>query len=150
MRRGIGLLNALMIMIMIAMILGSVAKISFVTVKHTTDSYLGERARLFMLSATENAILAIEGYDRKSNGNCLTNMSFTDEDSRFEANVTVLRYYCYDLADCACQDPTLMQKIKTDKSHGNVLLKIVVETNLSNNRNANKHIRLIRTTLQRL
>ena len=150
MRRGIGLLNALMIMIMIAVILGSVVKISFVTVKHTSDTYMGERARLFMLSATENAILAIEGYDRKSNNDCLTKMSFADEDSRFEANVSVLRYYCYDLADCACQNKNLVQKIQTDKSHGNVLLKIVVESNLSNPRNDNKHIRLIRTTLQRL
>ena len=149
MRKAIGLLNALIIMIMIALILGSIAKVSFVTIKHTTDSYLGERARLFMLSAIENSILAIEGYERNSSNQCLENMSFVDEDSRFEANVSVLRYYCYDLNDCPCGGD-LVQKIDTDISHGYVLLKVVVESNTSNQRNSNRHIRLVKTTLQRL
>ena len=150
MRKGIGLINALMIMIMIALILGSVAKVSFITIHHTQDTYLGERARLFMLSAIENSILAIEGYKRDNSNQCLEKMSFTDEDSRFEANITVLRYYCYkDATDCPCSGD-LVQKIETEESHGNVLLKVVVESNLSNKKNGGKKIRLIKTTLQRL
>ena len=136
-------------MIFIALILGSVAKVAFISVKHTSDTYLGERARLFMISATENAILAIEGYERNETNHCLKKMSFIDEDERFEANVTVLRYYCYDMNDCPCEN-NLALHIQTDKSHGNVLLKIVVESNLSNPRNNHKYIRVEKTTLQRL
>ena len=133
-----------------AIVLGAIAKIAFISIHHTSDTYLGERAKLFMLSSIENAILAIEGYNRKNHNDCLTNINFIDEDNRFEANISVLRYYCYDLNDCACKDTSLVQKIKTDKSHGNVLLKIVVKSNLKNPKNNNKQIRIVKTTLQRL
>jgi hypothetical protein len=122
-----------------------VVKVAFISVKHTSDTYLQQRAELFMQSVTENALLAIEGYNRKENNNCLANMHFVDENKKFEANVTVLRYYCYDTDDCPCG--SLTKKIKTDKSNGYVLLKIVVEGNET--LLDGKKIRLSQVTLQR-
>ena len=146
MRKGIGVITALIILMLVALVLSSVIKLSFLNVKHTSDSYMGERARIFMQSAVENSIMAIEGYDRKKNNNCLKHLYFTDEDNRFEANVTVLRYYCFDMKDCP--NCNIAKPIATDKSHGNVVLKVVVESNRSNPRNSG-YIKLQKTTLQR-
>ncbi len=146
MRKGFGIITALIILILVAVVLSSVIRMSEFNVKHKSDAYMGERARIFMQSAIENTLMAIEGYDRKSHNNCLKKLHFVDEDGRFEANVTVLRYYCYDLNDCP--NCSVAEKIDTDKSHGNVVLKVVVESNRSNPRNSG-YTRLERITLQR-
>ena len=144
MKKGIGVISALIIMLLIATLMVIVTKFSFISVRHVSDTYLQQRGMIFMQSAIENAILAIESYKR--NNNCLEYISFKDEQNRFIAKIDVLRYYCYDLGDCPCND---VKKISTDKSHGYVLLKVVVESNLSNLRNDNKKIRLEKITLQR-
>ena len=146
MKKGIGVISALIIMLLVATLMVIVTKFSFISVKHISDTYLQQRGMLFMQSAIENAILAIEGYKRDSNNNCLRHITFKDEQNRFIANIDVLRYYCYDLDDCPCNN---VKKISTDRSHGYVLLKVVVESNLSNPRNNNKKIRLEKITLQR-
>ena len=146
MKRAFGVISALIIMLLIATLMVAVVKFAFISVKHTSDSYLIQRAQLFMQSSIENAILAIEGNDRKSNG-CLKNIHFTDENNMFEANITVLRYYCFDENDCNCNSD-LINDIQTDKSQGYVLMKIVVESITSHPR-INKNIRLEKVTLQR-
>ena len=143
MKKGIGVINALIIMLLVATLMVIVTKFSFISVKHVSDTYLQQRGMLFMQSAIENAILAIEGYER--NNNCLEYITFEDEQNRFIAKINVLRYYCYSLDDCPCDNA---KKISTDISHGYVLLKIVVEST-SNLRNDNKKIRLEKITLQR-
>ena len=84
MKKGIGLITALIILILVAGVLGAVLRMSNFNIKHKSDSYMGERARIFMQSAIENSIMAIEGYDRKSHNNCLKHLHFIDEDKRFE------------------------------------------------------------------
>jgi len=145
-KKGFGLITALIILILVAGVLGVVLRLANFNIKHKSDSYLGERARIFMQSSIENTLMAIEGYNRIAHNNCLKKLHFVDEDGRFEANVTVLRYYCYDLKDCP--NCSIAKKIDTDQSHGNVVLKVVVESNRSNPRNSG-YIRLERITLQR-
>ena len=147
MKRGFGLITALIILVLIGGILGVVVRLSNFNVKHKTDAYMGERARIFMQSVIENSLMAIEGYNRIAHNNCLKKLHFVDEDSRFEANVTVLRYYCYDV-NKTCPNCSIATEIDTDKSHGNVVLKVVVESNRSNKRNSG-YIKLERVTLQR-
>ena len=144
MKKAFGLMSAIIILLLISTLLVAVVKFAFVSVKHTSDSYLIQRAQLFMQSSIENAIMAIEGYKRSSD--CLSNIHFIDENNMFEANITILRYHCYDNDDCPCED--LNKSIKTDKSHGYVLMRVVVESNISNPR-VDKKIRLVTTTLQR-
>ena len=144
MKKAFGLISAIIVLLLIATLMVAVVKFAFISVKHTSDSYLIQRAQLFMQSSIENAIMAIEGYERSSD--CLKNIHFIDENQMFEANITILRYYCYDKNDCPCGD--LNKSIKTDKSHGYVLMRVVVESNTSNPR-VDKKIRLMTTTLQR-
>ncbi|HIQ50551.1 MAG TPA: hypothetical protein EYH54_01105 [Nautiliaceae bacterium] len=145
MKKGIGVISALIVMLLIATLMTIVAKFSFISIKHTHDTYLQQRGMLFMQSVIENAILAIEGYDRKKNNNCLKHITFEDEQNRFIAEINILRYYCYDLNDCPCDN---IKKISTYKSHGYVLLKVVVKST-SSPRNNNKKVRLEKITLQR-
>jgi len=143
-RKGFGLISALIIMLLIATLMVAVVKFAFISVNHTSDTYLQQRAQLFMQSAIENAIMAIEGYDREKKGNCLKNIHFVDENGKFEANITVLRYYCYN-GNCGCNDNTLEKQISTPQSHGYVLMKVVVA-----NKNSDiKKIKLEKVTLQR-
>jgi len=145
-KKGFGLITALIILILVAGVLGVVIRTAHFNVKHKSDSYMGERARIFMQSVIENSIMAIEGYERNSSTGCLKHLHFVDEDGRFDANVSVLRYYCYDLNDCP--NCSVAEKIATPESEGNVVLKVIVESNNSNPRNSG-YIRLERITLQR-
>jgi hypothetical protein len=143
-RKGIGLIWAIIILLLIAALMSAVTKIAFFSVKHTSDSYMIQRAQLFMQSAIENAILAIEGYDR-SGGKCLKNIHFTDEDKRFEANITILKYYIYKNCPINCD---ICTPIKTGFSNGYVLMDVKVAS-LNNAKNDNKKILLEKVTLQR-
>ena len=146
MRKAFGIMSAIIILLLVSSLLVVVMKVSFVSVKHTVNSYMIQRAQLFMQSVIENSILAIEGYDRNKIGNCLRYINFIDEDGVFEANVTVLRYYCYDSSDCPCSD--IVSSIKDKDLHGYVLLKVRIESNTSNPK-VDKKILLEKTTLQR-
>ena len=133
-------------MLLVSTIMTVVVKLAFISVKHTSDTYLQQRARLFMHSVIENSILAIEGYDRISNNNCLKEINFSDENQQFLAKVKILRYYCYDENDCPCDSN---KTIQTPFSHGYVLMDVVVETNISNVKNNGKKIKLEKIMLQR-
>jgi len=146
-KKAFGIMTALLILVLVSFLLMLILKASSVGVKHVGDSYIKEQAELFMQSSIENAIMAIEGYERNSSSKCLTKINFISSDGRFESNTTVLRYYCYDTNDCPCNNSQLVT-IQTDKSHGNVLLKTEVETTDSL-RNGGKKLRFSKVTLQK-
>jgi len=143
-KRGIGVINAFIVMLLITTLILIIIKLSFISIKYKNNVYLQQKGVLFMKSAIENTILAIEGYKRDNK--CLKHITFKDEKNRFIAKIDILRYYCYYLNDCPCDN---VKKISTNKSHGYVLLKVIVKSNLSNLKNGNKKIRLEKITLQR-
>jgi len=143
-KRGIGLIWAIIILILIATLMAAVTKVAFFSVKHTSDTYMIQRAQLFMQSSIENSLLAIEGFDRSS-GNCLKNINFVDEDGRFESNITILRYYIYNSCPSNCN---ICVPIQTDFSNGYVLMDVNVSS-LDTNKNNHKKILLHQVTLQR-
>jgi len=145
-KKAFGIMTALFILVLISFLLMLVLKVSSISIKHTKDAYLNTQAELFMQSSIENSLLAIEGYDRSNNNNCLKHINFLSSDKRFEANITILRYYCYDDNDCPNCD--IARHIKTDTSHGSTLLKIVVSTTNSL-RNDGKQLKISRVTLQK-
>jgi len=145
-KKGFGVITALIIVVLVSFLLMLVLKSASIGVKHTSDSYIKEQAELFLRSSVENAILAIEGYERNSSSGCLKHINFIDSSNRFESNTTVFRYYCYDLSKCPNCD--IAVKINTDDSHGSVLLKTVVQTTNSS-RNDNKKVRITQISIQR-
>jgi hypothetical protein len=94
--------------------------------------------------------LAISGFDR-SGGYCLKNLNILSEDKRFEANVSIAKYYLFDGKDnngTVLSNCDIVQSIATEDSHGMVELEVIVQTT-NNARNKDKEIRLTRRTLQR-
>ncbi len=92
-----------------------------------------------MQSCIENALLAIEGYQRNSANKCLEDINFTDENGRFNCQVNILKYYCYKNTDCPCINKKIIQ---TPFSNGYVLMKVTVTS-------SKDHIKLSKITLQR-
>jgi len=144
-RRGFGLLQALLVIVLVSGIMVIAMKYATVSIKQTKDLYIKESAELFMDSAVELAILAIQGYERNSTNGCLHEVNITSSDKRFTADINISKYYLY-------KNPwncDRNQTIQTADSHGMVMLQITVETNATHPKNANKKIKLTRRTLQR-
>lgn len=151
MRKAFGLIQALIVIVLVSGLLVIAMKYAQITTKQTADLYVKERGELFMDEAVEMTLLAISGYDRNVSKDCLKQLKFISEDGRFDANVTISKYYLYkgldngiDLTNC-----DRIQTIQTEDSHGMVELQIAVETNATNPKNQDKNIRLTRRTLQR-
>jgi len=138
---------ALMIMVLVSFLLMLVLKASSVGVKHVSDTYLKEQATLFMHTSIENAIMAIEGYERNNTTKCLEHIYFHSSDGRFDANISVLRYYCYDMDKCPCEG-NIATPIDESKSQGNVVLYTVIKTTKSP-RNGSKQLRFSKVTIQK-
>jgi len=153
MRKGFGLVQALIIIVLISGIMVIAMKYAQVSIKQTSDLYAKESAELFMDSAVEIALLSISGFDRNTSGRCLERVFITSADQRYKADVNVSTYFLHknssDSLTCKALVSQQVQEIDTEDSHGMVMLEIVVETNASHPKNQDKQIRLTRRTLQR-
>ena len=147
MRKGFGILQALLVIVMVSGIMMIAMKYATVSVKHTKDLYIKESAELFMDSAVELTLLAISDYNRSENG-CLHEVNITSSDKRFSADVNISTYFLYQGKDGnnSCDRNT---SIQTEDSHGMVMLEVSVETNTTHPKNGSKVIKLTRRTLQR-
>jgi type II secretory pathway pseudopilin PulG len=151
MRSGFGLIQALMVIVLVSGIMTIAMKYATVSVKQTGDLYVRESAELFMNSAVELALLAIQEHNR-SNG-CLKDVNITSPDKRFVADINISKYYVYDGKDnngsaFNCES-SRVESIQTEDSHGMVMLQVKVETNSSHPKNYGKVVKLNRRTLQR-
>ena len=147
MRKGFGLLQALLVIVMISGIMVIAMKYATVSIKQTKDLYIRESAELFLNSAIELSLLAIQGHDISTNG-CLHEVNITSSDKRFSADVNISTYFLYQGKDGnnSCDRNT---SIQTEDSHGMVMLEVSVETNTTHPKNGSKVIKLTRRTLQR-
>jgi len=149
MRKGFGLLQVLLVIILVSTILIIAMKYALVSAKQTSDIYSKQSAELFLNSAVEMTLLAISGYKRDATNGCLSEVNITSPDKRFIADVNITKYYLLSgSADCGYCG-ALCEPIKTDDSQGMVMLEVVVETNSTHPKNRGKNIRLTRRTLQR-
>jgi len=131
--------------------------------KHISDSYIKEQAEIFAQSVMEATILKIEGHDRNTtsssnsavtfSGNCIEKLNFISADSRFDANVTISKYYLYEGKDndgvnhCGSG---LVEDIKTRESHGYVMIDMVVESNATHPKiKGSTPVRIVKRSLQR-
>ncbi len=149
MRRGFGILQALLVIVLISGIMTIAMKYATVSAKQTKDMYIKESAELFMDSAVELSLLAISGYERNSTNECLKDVNVTSSDRRFTADINISRYYLLDGSDdCGFCDPRC-QPIQTEESHGMVMLQVTVESNNTHPKNGKTEIKLRRRTIQR-
>ena len=149
MRRGFGLIQALIVIVLISGLMMMVLKYAKYSIKQTKDLYIRESAELFMNSAVELSLLAIQGYKRNSTNHCLSDVNITSSDQRFSADVNITKYYLLQGSQDCGYCGSLCQPMQTEDSHGMVMLEITVETNSSNPKNHGTNIILRRRTLQR-
>jgi hypothetical protein len=145
MRRAFGLMQAIMIVLLVGGIMMVAMRYARVASIHTADSYIREKAELFLQSAMEIAMLQISGHDR--NDGCLDHITITSRDGVYTADIRIVRYYLLngsaDLVSCG----GLGYPIGTEESHGMVMMEVVVTTN---NEGKRVHpIRLVKRSLQR-
>ncbi len=144
MRRGFGLITAIIILMAVASLMALTISLSSSTVKNTTDIYLKEQAELLARSATEYALLAISGHDNSIN--CVQNINITyptvPPNHTHEANLTI--YYIGNaIPGCA---NVLDNAIATNDSNLTVLIDTTVTVNPSI---TTEPIRVHRRTLQK-
>ncbi len=106
--------------------------------KHAAESFLDTKANLALRSATEYAILAIQGHDFNKNGslNLINEINITYP--LFNANVK----FHYFLTDCPSSAENCT-KIYTKDTNATVLIYTTVTS-----KNSNFHIRKVKVTLQ--
>ncbi len=147
-----------MAMVMILALSGAAVltmKYVSISAKHIADSYTKEQAELFAQSVLEATIMKIQGYDRSTNSDCLRTLSFKSPDGRFDASVTIERYYLYNGKDndgSSLSNCSIVKAIHTPESHGYVTIDIVVQTNGTNDKIGSfiSPVRVMLRSLQRI
>jgi len=147
-RDGFGIIEALFVIVLVGGIISLALRYAKVSLHRTSISYEKEAAELFLNSSIELSLLAIQGYDRTSHGNCLKEVHITSQDSRFVADVNITKYFLLNGSNDCNYCGNLCSPVKTAQSNGYVLMEISVESNDTNPKNIDS-IRIIRRTLQR-
>ncbi len=147
MRRGFGLITAIVILITVATLMTLMISLSSSAVKSTTDLYLKEQAEILARSATEYALLAISGHDNSVN--CVENINITyptsPPNNTHDINVTI--QYIGNAIPLTCNN-ILVNNIDTNDSNLTVIIDTVVSVNQANTRII-QPIRFHRRTIQK-
>ena len=134
MKKGFSLLLSIIFMVIMAFIGLMIMQFNASSSKHATESFLDTKANLALRSATEYAILAIQGHNFDNGVLHSINISYP----LFDANVTIY----YFLTNCPTGD-NKCSKIETNDTNGSVLIYTTVTS-----KNSNFHIRKVKMTLQ--
>ena len=122
-------------MIVMAVIGVMVMEFSASTSHHASESFLDTRADLALRSATEYAILAIQGHDFKNGLINEINITYP----LFNANVKIH----YFLTNCPTGSGNDCTQINTADTNGTIILYTTVTS-----KNSSFHIRKVKITLQ--
>jgi hypothetical protein len=140
MRRGIAMIMAIAVIVVLGTIMALSLSLTAETSKKTTDLYLHEQAKLLARSATEYTLLFLSGEDRSSS--CTTSLSaiYPKDNKMFDINISVLYI---GLDECS----NYINSVNDSRSKGSIILDVVVTSvkNLST-----EPIRYHRRTLQKL
>jgi len=137
MRKGFGIITAIIIMMTIATLMSIMMGLSTSTVKQTSDIYLRQQAELLLRSATEYALLAISGHDNDID--CIEDINFTY--NSFEADVDI--WYLGNNIPSACGH-ILNNSVATVDSNYTAIIDVVVTAPHST-----EPIKLHRRTIQK-
>ena len=144
-RKGFGLWQAIMIILIISGLMVVVMKYSRIAAKHTADTYIREQLELYLNSVVEMTLLSISLQDKSS---CISNYIppvVTKKGVTYSGNVDVKSYYLLngvsEFASCAAT----IENIQTQETHGMVLMEIEAIAT----QDGNVTSRILRRTLQR-
>ncbi len=145
-KKAFSLIHVLIIMILLSTVLLMGLRYASLSRSFAKDFYIKEKAELFLKSSIETALLAISGYDRSKKSNCLEKIKIISKDRRFIADINISRYYLSKNSSLYCKKSSI---IKSEESHGMVLLDITVTNNPANHK-IKKTIKITKRTLQKI
>ena len=146
MRKGFGLITAIIILVVVSSLMAMMISLSSASVKNTTDIYLKEQAELLLRSASEYALLAISAHDNSVDCIQQINIAYpvAPPEHTHEANITI-RYLGNGLpALCSPIDNTLV----TPESNLTIIMDTIVSVNQAYTQ-ISEPIRLHRRTIQK-
>lgn len=121
-RRGFGIITAIILLVLIATVAVMILSLAATSSKKATDDYLRIQADMLARSATEFAIMRIQGFDRSGN-KCLENLNI--DASPFDINVTVNYFLSTDLSNCTNK---LVDNMSDTDLNGMAQIDVVVTT----------------------
>lgn len=138
MKKGVGLIQAIMIILIVSGMMIIVLKYASVSAKHISDTYVKEQTALFLDSAIEQTLLKISEHNRTIQ--CLADdmmpyspATKTKKGITYSAEVAIKKYYLQvgsdDLAYCTgslnpLQNIGISIAISSSNSHGIALLEV--------------------------
>ncbi len=96
-RRGFGIITAIILLVLIATVAVMILSLSATSSKKATDDYLRIQADMLARSATEFAIMRIQGFDRSPGKNCLEKINI--DAKPFDINVRISYFMTNDASD---------------------------------------------------
>ncbi len=147
MRRGFGLITAIIIMITVAVLMSLMIGLSSSNVKQTSNLYIKEQARLYLRSATGFALMAISGHP--NNTNCIEDikLNFNNSSGKPAYHAKIDMWYLGNGIPTTCGH-ILNNSIVTDDSNYTVVMDITVEADQTI-LGLDEPIKLHRRTLQK-
>lgn len=146
-RKGFGLWQAIMIILIISGLMVVVLKYSRIAAQHTGDTYIHEQTELYLNSIIEMTLLKISLQDRTVLGclNTYTPPPVTKKGVSYLGNVNITRYYLLEGSPDAGYCGALTQPIHSEETHGMVLMEVEATASVDGNISS----RILRRTLQR-
>ncbi len=135
MKKGFSLLLSIIFMVVMALIGVMIMKFSASSSKHASTSIMDIRANLALRSATEYAILALQGHDYTAGRIHEINLTYPF----YRANIK----FHYFLKDCNTSTDQDCSYAQTPDTNGTVLVYVTVMSKLPQ-----FHIRKVKMTLQ--
>jgi len=124
MRKGFGLITAIIILVTVSTLMMLMMTLSSSSVKQTSDLYFKEQAELLARSVVEYGLLAISGHE--NNVSCIENINVTYQGA-YDANLTF--YYLYAGAVVPTCSHVLASNIVTEESNLTTLIDVRVAVN---------------------
>ncbi len=146
MRKGFGLLVAILIMMSVALLMTMMISYSTSSVKSTIDLYLKEQAEILTRNATEFALLAISGHE--NNQSCIEKIRINYPNAlnpTHHADVNI--WYIGNGIPVTCSH-ILENNISTSDSNLTAIIDVVVTVD-QNKTGISEPIRLHRRTIQK-
>jgi len=138
MRRGFGIITAIIIMMTVAILMSLMIGLSTATVKQTGDLYIRQKAEFLLRSTTEFALLAISGH--QNSVDCVKSVTVHDGHLTGKADIW---YIGKGITGCT---QVLDNNIYTDASNLTAIIDVTVESDLTV---SSEPIRLHRRTIQK-
>lgn len=140
-KRGFGIITAIVLLVLIATVGAMIISIAAMNSKKATDDYLRIQAEMLAASATEFAVMRIQGFNRTINNNCLETVTINADP--FTAKATINYLLAADLPNC---NNKLATNVQDTDLNGMAIVDVVVTTKEGT---TTEPIRIHKRTLQK-